>query len=198
MYPLFESLCVQDGKLLNSQWHENRFQTSYNQYYGIPAPFFLLEGLNIPNNFSKGRVKLRIRYNQKDRIFHFEHYQTQKIESLQLVYTEELDYSYKYTERENLNALFAQKGKSDDVLIVIKGRITDSSYANVVFFDGNEWWTPNHPLLKGTCRARLLSQGIIKEILLEVNDLKNFKGLKLINAMRDMDQPIIPIENLIY
>ena len=198
MFPLFESLCVQDGKLLNSQWHENRFQTSYNQYYGIPAPFFLLEGLNIPNNFSKGRVKLRIRYNQKDRIFHFEHYQTQKIESLQLVYTEELDYSYKYTERENLNALFAQKGKSDDVLIVIKGRITDSSYANVVFFDGNEWWTPNHPLLKGTCRARLLSQGIIKEILLEVNDLKNFKGLKLINAMRDMDQPIIPIENLIY
>ena len=198
MYPLFESLCVQDGKLLNSQWHENRFQTSYNQYYGIPAPFFLLEGLNIPNNFSKGRVKLRIRYNQKDRIFHFEHYQTQKIESLQLVYTEELDYSYKYTERENLNALFAQKGKSDDVLIVKKGRITDSSYANVVFFDGNEWWTPNHPLLKGTCRARLLSQGIIKEILLEVNDLKNFKGLKLINAMRDMDQPIIPIENLIY
>lgn len=198
MFPLFESLCVQDGKLLNSQWHENRFQTSYNQYYGIPAPFFLLEGLNIPNNFSKGRVKLRIRYNQKDRIFHFEHYQTQKIESLQLVYTEELDYSYKYTERENLNALFAQKGKSDDVLIVIKGRITDSSYANVVFFDGNEWWTPNHPLLKGTCRARLLSQEIIKEILLEVNDLKNFKGLKLINAMRDMDQPIIPIENLIY
>jgi len=198
MYPLFESLCVQDGKLLNSQWHENRFQTSYNQYYGSPAPFFLLEGLNIPNNFSKGRVKLRIRYNQKDRIFHFEHYQTQKIESLQLVYTEELDYSYKYTERENLNALFAQKGKSDDVLIVKKGRITDSSYANVVFFDGNEWWTPNHPLLKGTCRARLLSQEIIKEILLEVNDLKNFKGLKLINAMRDMDQPIIPIENLIY
>lgn len=198
MFPLFESLCVQDGKLLNSQWHENRFQTSYNQYYGIPAPFFLLEGLNIPNNFSKGRVKLRIRYNQKDRIFHFEHYQTQKIESLQLVYTEELDYSYKYTERENLNALFAQKGKSDDVLIVKKGRITDSSYANVVFFDGNEWWTPNHPLLKGTCRARLLSQEIIKEILLEVNDLKNFKGLKLINAMRDMDQPIIPIENLIY
>ena len=198
MYPLFESLCVQDGKLLNSQWHENRFQTSYNQYYGSPAPFFLLEGLNIPNNFSKGRVKLRIRYNQKDRIFHFEHYQTQKIESLQLVYTEELDYSYKYTERENLNALFAQKGKSDDVLIVKKGRITDSSYANVVFFDGNEWLTPNHPLLKGTCRARLLSQEIIKEILLEVNDLKNFKGLKLINAMRDMDQPIIPIENLIY
>ena len=198
MFPLFESLCVQDGKQLNSQWHENRFQTSYNQYYGIPAPFFLLEGLNIPNNFSKGRVKLRIRYNQKDRIFHFEHYQTQKIESLQLVYTEELDYSYKYTERENLNALFAQKGKSDDVLIVKKGRITDSSYANVVFFDGNEWWTPNHPLLKGTCRARLLSQEIIKEILLEVNDLKNFKGLKLINAMRDMDQPIIPIENLIY
>ena len=198
MYPLFESLCVQDGQLLHAQCHRLRFVKAYRHCYGHSNPFDLLQGLNIPAEFAQGIVKLRIRYNHKDRNFHFEHYQTQKIESLQLVYTEELDYSFKYTERENLNALFSQKGKSDDVLIVKKGRITDSSYANVVFFDGNEWWTPNHPLLKGTCRARLLSQEIIKEILLEVNDLKNFKGLKLINAMRDMDQPIIPIENLIY
>ena len=198
MYPLFESLCVQDGQLLNLQWHEDRFQNSYMKYYGNPSPFDLLEDLSIPAHFAQGKVKLRIRYNHQDRNFHFEHYQIQKIKSLQLVYTEELDYSYKYSERENLNALLAQRGECDDVLIVKKGRITDSSYANVVFFDGKDWWTPKPPLLKGTCRARLLDQGTIKEVLLEVNDLKKFKGLKLINALRDMDQPMIPIEHLIY
>ena len=115
-----------------------------------------------------------------------------------MVYTEKLDYSHKYIERENLNALFTQKGECDDVLIVKKGMITDSSYANVVFFDGKDWWTPKTPLLKGTCRARLLHQGIINEVLLEVNDIKNFKGLKLVNSLRDMDQRMIPIDNLVY
>ena len=115
-----------------------------------------------------------------------------------MVYTEELDYSYKYSKREKLEGLFAQRGGCDDVLIVRKGRITDSSYANVVFFDGQDWWTPKDPLLKGTCRARLLDQGSIKEAAMEVEDLKNFKGLKLINALRDLDQPMIPINRLMY
>jgi len=53
-------------------------------------------------------------------------------------------------------------------------------------------------LLKGTCRARLLDQGSIKEAAMEVEDLKKFKGLKLINALRDLDQPMIPINRLMY
>ncbi|MGB1362239.1 MAG: aminotransferase class IV [Flavobacteriaceae bacterium] len=198
MYPLFESLCVLDGQLLNAQWHEDRFQKAYLHRYGRPTPFDLLQGLSIPAKFAQGKVKLRIRYNHQDRNFHFEHYQIQKIQSLRLVYTEELDYSYKYSKREKLEGLFAQRGGCDDVLIVRKGRITDSSYANVVFFDGQDWWTPKDPLLKGTCRARLLDQGSIKEAAMEVEDLKNFKGLKLINALRDLDQPMIPINRLMY
>ena len=68
----------------------------------------------------------------------------------------------------------------------------------VVFFDGKDWWPPHLPLLKGTCRARLLHQKIIKEAPLGVDDLKKFQGLKLINALRDMDQAIIPINALVY
>ena len=83
-------------------------------------------------------------------------------------------------------------------MIVRKGWITDSYYANVVFFDGKDWWTPERPLLEGTCRARLLANGIIKTTPLQVEDLKNFLGIKLINAMRDMSQPMITIEALVY
>ena len=97
-----------------------------------------------------------------------------------------------------MEELFAQRGNCDDVLIVKKEKITDSSYANVVFFDGKDWCTPKDPLLKGTCRARLLDQGRIKEAALGVEDLKKFQGLKLINALRDMNQPIIPINRLMY
>jgi len=198
MYPLFESVCVQDGIILNTRWHEDRFQKTYFQSYGYSNPFDLLEGVSIPDNFNQGKVKLRIRYNHSHRDFHFEHYQIKEIQSLRLVYTEELDYSHKYSRRENLESLFALRGDCDEVLIIKKGRITDSSYSNVVFFDGQDWWTPKDPLLEGTCRARLLNQGVIKQSLLKVGDLKNFEGLKLINAMRDLDQPIIPINGLRY
>tara|TARA_X000000368_G_C22943882_1_gene673446 strand:- start:513 stop:1109 length:597 start_codon:yes stop_codon:yes gene_type:complete len=198
MYPLFESLCIQDGIILNTQWHEDRFQKAYQQSFGHLNPFDLLEGLSIPVKFNRGKVKLRIRYNNKHRDFHFEHYQIKEIQSLRLVYTEELNYSHKYSRRENLESLFALRGDCDEVLIIKKGRITDSSYSNVVFFDSQDWWTPKDPLLEGTCRARLLNQGIIKQSLLKVRDLKNFEGLKLINAMRDMDQPMIPINRLRY
>lgn len=198
MYPLFESLCVQDGQLLHAQWHRLRFQKAFENFFGKAPTFDLLEPIEIPRSFCKGKVKLKIRYNASDRKLDFQHYQMQNLKSLKLVAIDHLDYTLKYSNREKLEALFAQRGKCDDVLIVRKGRITDSSYANVVFYDGEDWWTPDLPLLEGTCRARLLDQGDIKEAPLMVEDLKKFLGLKLINALRDMDQPMIPMSALDY
>lgn len=198
MYPLFESLCVQDGNLLNAHWHRLRFQKAFKSLFNTSPTFDLLECIQIPQTFAQGRVKLKVLYNATERDFQFQHYKTQNIKSLRLVVTEDLDYSHKYSKREKLENLFALRDNCDDILIVRKGLITDSSYANVIFFDGSDWWTPSHPLLEGTCRARLLTQGLIKEKIIKVVDLKNFKGLKLINALRDMDQPIIPIESLVY
>jgi len=198
MYPLFESLCVQDGQLLHAQWHRLRFEKAFQNYFKKNPTFDLLEPLEIPPKFSKGRVKLKILYNENNRKLDFQHYQMQNIQSIRLVHTESLDYTYKYSKREKLETLFAQRGDCDDVLIVRKGSITDSSYANVVFFDGKDWWTPHMPLLEGTCRARLLAQKIIKETPLGVDDLKKFQGLKLVNALRDMDQALIPINALVH
>ena len=121
MYPLFESLCVQDGIILNTQWHEDRFQKAYLQNFGYLNSFDLLEGISIPVKFNQGKVKLRIRYNHKHRDFHFEHYQIKEIQSLRLVYTEELNYSHKYSRRENLESLFDLRGDCDEVLIIKKG-----------------------------------------------------------------------------
>ena len=122
----------------------------------------------------------------------------QNIQSLKLVHTNHLDYTFKYSKRESLEALFDQREDCDDVLIVRNGLITDSSYANLVFFDGKCWWTPDLPLLEGTCRARLLAQEIIWKATIGVDDLKKFQGLKLINALRDMNQPMIPINQIVY
>lgn len=198
MYPLFESICIQDGQLIHAQWHQLRFEKACQNFFGKTPTFDLLGSLDIPQEFCRGTVKLKIRYNENKRKLDFQHYQMQDIQSLRLVHTMSLDYTHKYSKRGKLEALFAQRGNCDDVLIVRRGKITDSSYANAVFFDGKDWWTPHLPLLVGTCRTRLLTQGVIKEAPLGINDLKKFQGLKLINALRDMNQPMIPINRLEY
>jgi 4-amino-4-deoxychorismate lyase len=85
MYPLFESLCVQDGKLLNAHWHRLRFQKAFKSLFNTSPTFDLLEGIQIPQTFAQGRVKLKVLYNATERDFQFQHYKTQNIQSLRLV-----------------------------------------------------------------------------------------------------------------
>lgn len=194
---LFESICVLNGCVLNPKWHELRYHSAYSKLFGESPKKSLLAGLQIPIEFQAGKVKLKIIYGQNQKEFSFQHYKTQKIETLKIVHHDELDYSRKYNDRRTLNKLFSFKENCDDVLIVKNSEVTDTSYGNVIFFDGKNWITPKNPLLKGTCRARLISDGKVSEQVIRVEDLKSLKGVKVINAMRDLEQKMIPIENII-
>ena len=48
-------------------------------------------------------------------------------------------------------------------LIVKDGYLTDTSIANIALYDGYTWFTPAHPLLRGTKRAELLNKQLIVE-----------------------------------
>jgi 4-amino-4-deoxychorismate lyase len=79
--------------------------------------------------------------------------------------------------------MFDKKGLADDVLIVKNGWITDTSFANILFFDGKRWLTPEKPLLKGTQRENLLRQGLIFQANISPASLPDFSKARLINAM---------------
>ena len=96
-----------------------------------------------------------------------------------------------------LNELLSEKEDCDEIIIVKDGLITETSISNLVFFDGNQWYTPDNPLLKGTCRQRLLEEKKIRETEIRVEALYKFKGFELINTMRDPEEEeMIPIENI--
>ena len=85
-----------------------------------------------------------------------------------------------------LTDLLAQKGNSDDILIVRDGLITDTSFSNIVFSDGDKWFTPEEPLLEGTTRNRLLAEAKIHTAPVRPGDLGQFNTFRLINAMMDL------------
>ncbi|KGN82230.1 hypothetical protein HW49_02150 [Porphyromonadaceae bacterium COT-184 OH4590] len=184
MFPLFETICVEDGKILCLDYHQRRYKTAYSQYWSKQPSTPLADGFALPHNCKTGKYKLKVSYNKHFQHIEIEPYTFKHIERLKIVSADTIDYSLKYTDRKAFADLLLQRHNCHDVLIIKNGMVTDSSFCNIVFFDGKKWLTPSTPLLQGTARARLLEQGHIKEIEIGVEDIKRFRSFRLINAMR--------------
>ena len=198
MFPLVETIKVLNGKIYNLLYHQRRLEYSLEVYFK-KKPFFLLQNvITIPEEFSKGLVKLRFLYTKDDYKLEFHYYKPRKISTLKVIENNKIWYSLKFADRSQINSLLKQRGDYDDILIVKNKCITDTSIANIVFYNNNEWITPAWPLLKGTCRNKLLEEGIIKAEIIQVNDLHKFKSFCLINAMICGDLLPIPIENIYF
>lgn len=192
----FETICVQQrqfGKLL--PYHEARLNRTRQLLWASREPLALQDYLAIPDFVDNAKHKCRITYAEEIVSIEWEKYQPRTIRSLRLVNAENLDYNFKYKNRQALDSLFAQRGTCDDVLIVRQGLVTDTSYANIALFDGTAWYTPEQPLLAGTQRARLLNEGVIVPRAIRAEDIRNYSGLRLFNAMLPWQEgPTVAIE----
>lgn len=199
MCQLLESLKLKDGRLQNPEFHQNRMNRSLKELYPEAEVINLATLISIPENCKSGLFKVRVLYRSSVEKVEIEPYQFRTIESLQVVHHESIDYHLKYSDRQILQELFSQRGNCDDIIIVKDGFVGDSFAANLLFFDGNIWFTPSTPLLKGTKRQFLLQQGIILEREIKVEDIAGFQKVGLINALVDFDEmPVVPIERIKY
>jgi 4-amino-4-deoxychorismate lyase len=196
MYPLVESVRIEDKRLQNIEYHNQRMNFARQKLFGCPDFIKLENIIETPQNIDNQVYKCRVEFLASILKIEIEAYTPKKIERLKLVYSDTIDYTYKSTDRGQLNLLLQQKGEADDIIIIKNGRITDSSFSNLAFFDGRNYFTPANPLLKGTCRQRLIDNGTIKEMKIQARDLRNFENVHLINAMLDLGTRLIPIENI--
>ena len=140
----------------------------------------VLAGLTIP---VEGVWKLRVVYSVQIQRHQLTRYVVQPVRSLKLVHDDSIEYSHKYEDRSAIDALMAQRGSCDNILIVKNGCVTDTAYANIALYDGSEWFTPEMPLLAGTQRAALIAGGKLTERRIRTDDLKRYQSAVLINAM---------------
>jgi 4-amino-4-deoxychorismate lyase len=185
MSRLFETIKCSNGKLFNLEFHQARFEKSCVEYFGIQSSINLTERIEIPEFAKTGLFRCRVTFSTQIEKIEFIPHQYRQIKSLKLIEDNEIDYRYKYNNRNRLNQLFEQRGPCDDIIIVKNGCVTDSTIANIVFYDGEKWWTPDTPLLPGTQRAKLLGSGKISECRITLKDISKYKKAGLINAMND-------------
>ena len=186
---LLETIQIRNGVMMNPQYHQQRMHTSSLALWGKSINFDLLT-LPIPLEAQKNIVKCRILYKNRIELIEFEPYIQRQIRSLQMVIDNTISYSHKLADRSQIIALVKQKGEADDILIVKNGRITDTSFGNVVLCKGNEYYTPSSFLLNGTKRQQLLKDGIITEQEISPDDLQCMDKLIIINAMLDIDSSV--------
>jgi 4-amino-4-deoxychorismate lyase len=197
MCRLFETIKISDGVAENLSFHNTRLNASRKELFGCADTIDLREIITVPDRHGAGRHKCRVVYSTGIHEVIFEPYPGRSITSLKIVYCDDIEYPYKNCDREKLNALFRLRNGCDEILIVKNHLVTDTSISNIAFFDGSCWVTPRSVLLRGTKREQLITRGIIAESEITVTDIAGFKKACLINAMLDLGETIVEIENIV-
>lgn len=191
-----ETIKIKEGEAQAIAYHQDRMERTIRHFFtslcnatSMPS----LEELVAPTadmDFYKARV---VYGEQGVKDITYAAYAMREISSLQVVENDAITYDYKSADRSSLNALVAQKGDCDEIIIVKHGLLTDTSFTNLAIYDGKHWITPKHPLLLGTKRAALLDKGIIQEADITLNDLRNAVTVSLFNAMIEFGEREVPI-----
>jgi len=188
MYPFFETIRYCNGVFENLHYHQQRVERTFlalgndkiMQLSTIPWQ----ESLTYPGAHANDIVyKCKIKYNlNREYFIEFTHYFIRQICSIEIVEVINKQYNHKFTNRDWITYLHSN-ANADEIIMVENGIVKDASYANLCFYDGENWFTPQKPLLLGTRRAFLLDNGIIQEKIIRVQDLHRYQAVRLINAM---------------
>ncbi len=175
---LLETVKCLDGSVFHLEYHQKRVNAS-RRSLGYTTGLELQ--LSPPRT---GLYRCRIIYAKEIEKIEYIPYRIKEIHTFKLLHSD-ISYELKYENREQIEALLKKKENADDIIIVKEGLITDTSIANLCFFDGKEWLTPKKPLLKGTTRQRLIDTKKIKTADIHYKDIDNYSKIALMNAMID-------------
>ncbi len=176
---LLETIKCEDGRISNLIYHQKRCNKSRKELFHSTDTLDLASAIIPPKN---GLYRCRIIYAKHIESIEYIPYTPKKITSLKVV-SSSLDYHLKYTNRDTFNKLLFLHDDVDEIIIEKEGYLTDTTIANIAFYNGKQWVTPLNPLLKGTMRQKLIDEGFLQTKQIKKEDLSQYSQVALINAM---------------
>lgn len=185
MSRFIESIKVQDGRIFLLDYHQRRVNATFSEYLK-EKKLSLSEVIRQVEISKKGLFKLRIEYDL-DGSFEVDaqSYRPVCIDSFSLIELPCVDYHLKFSDRTIFQNL--KKNPTSEVIITQHGLVTDTTFSNLIFFDGHRWVTPDTFLLNGVQRQYLVDTKKVEETSIHMSDLPRFHSFKLINAMNDFE-----------
>ena len=199
MSQFIESIKVEDTEIFLLDQHQKRVNETFS-YFGKEVSINIDEIFKSLKHDEDGLYKFKITYDLTGK------YRTQmipyamsEIANFQLVENNSYDYSFKFEDRKELEKMKILS-KAAEIIIVKNNHITDTSYSNLLFKKGKDWFTPKTFLLNGVQRQSLLKAKKIKVAEITLQNLSEYSHFQLINALNEADDsysyPIDRIKNL--
>ncbi|WP_069470354.1 aminotransferase class IV [Candidatus Marithrix sp. Canyon 246] len=189
---LLETIKIINGIPQHLEFHNQRLNYTRQHFNSQSNTIDLKQFIVAPS--TNGIYKCRVIYSNTIEDIQYSSYTDRQFKTFQTVIANDINYQFKYLNRDALNQLQAGARGADDILIIKNGFITDTSIANLAFYDDKKWITPTTPLLEGTTRARLLKQKKIIAAPIRLENIKKYSKMALMNALLGfyiIKQPII-------
>ena len=199
MSQFIESIKIEDQEIFLLELHQKRVNTTFS-HFGKEGSIDIAKIFKDLQHDEDGLYKLKITYDlNKNYRTQLIPYAISEIDDFQLVENNGYDYSFKFEDRKEFERMI-NKAKASEIIIVKNNHITDTSFSNLLFLKGKEWFTPTTYLLNGVQRTHLLKNKKIKEAEITLQNITEYSHFQLINAMNDFDDmfiyPISKITNL--
>ncbi|MCS3867609.1 4-amino-4-deoxychorismate lyase [Chryseobacterium ginsenosidimutans] len=197
MSQFIESIKIEDQEIFLLEFHQKRVDQTF-AHFGKEGSIDIAKIYKHLEHDEDGLYKLRIVYDLDKKVrTQMIPYAIPQIEDFQLVENNIYDYSFKFEDRKELEKM-KMKSKAEEIIIVKNNHITDTSFSNLLFLKGKDWFTPSSYLLNGVQRQNLLKHKKIKETEITLQNIKQFTHFQLINALNDFDENFIyPLDRII-
>ena len=176
---ILETIKIENAEVFNLDYHQKRFDQTRRDLFHTNNRIDLSSLINIPSN---GLYRCRVVYDSHIQSITYIPYQPKSIQKLKVI-SSDISYAYKYADREFFNTLLKHYQYYDEIIIEKAGYITDCTIANLAFYNGERWLTPETPLLKGTMREKLLDENFLLPAAIKKEDLPHYSHVALMNAM---------------
>ena len=199
MSQFIESIKIEDQEIFLLELHQKRVNTTFS-HFGKEGSIDIAKIFKDLQHDEDGLYKMKITYDlNKNYRTQLIPYAISEIDDFQLVENNGYDYSFKFEDRKEFERMI-NKAKASEIIIVKNNHITDTSFSNLLFLKGKEWFTPTTYLLNGVQRTHLLKNKKIIEAEITLQNITEYSHFQLINAMNDFDDmfiyPISKITNL--
>lgn len=193
MERLLETFCLLDGELLNLPFHKARVEWSLGEecsFLSIIEAVYR-EAKRLGATHGKWRASVTYSGDGVEGI-RLIPYQLPQITGFQLIDIQENFYAKKWADRTRFDQYKAALPQGIEPIFVLDGKVTDTSFTNIIVERNGLLDTSDTPLLQGTKRHKLLTEKSIQAVHLGAEELSTYDRIHLINAMVDPGELIFP------
>lgn len=191
-----ESIRIENGEPKLLQLHQQRVASCFMKFSeSSPLQLHeLIKSINVP---SIGLYKWRVVYDlEANFTTEVVPYIKSEIKDFQLIEAPAIEYAEKRAERAIFQHL-KNIAQAQEIIITQEGYLTDTSFSNLIFKKGKDWFTPKTYLLNGVMRQHLLNLGKVRATDIHVDHLQEYEGFQLINAMRPPSENFYPMDAIL-